>query len=272
MTSKVETFDTVLFEEVAPHVVQITLNRPDRMNAYNHGLCADVYSCLERYETNDDWRALILTGAGRGFCSGGDIGGADGDHTVFMDRQLGHGREMIEGMQKVVLKLTRLDKPTIAAINGPAVAGGLALAFACDFRIAGDGAKLGDTSGKMGLLPDEGGAWLFPRVMGYERALKMTLLHEIYKADEALSLGMIMEVVESEALMHHTVRFAEGLAKSAPIAVRLAKHMMRRAANITLEESQGDAALAVEIANPTQDVREGIKAFFGKRAPEFKGK
>ena len=265
-------YENVLFKEVAPHVVQVTLNRPERMNAYNHGLCTDVYDCLEQYERNDDWRVLILTGAGRGFCSGGDIGGADGDHKVFMDRQLGHGREMIEGMQKVVLKLTRLDKPTIAAINGPAVAGGLALAFACDFRIAGDAAKLGDTSGKIGLLPDEGGAWLFPHVMGYDRALKMTLLHEVYPAEEALKLGMVMEVVATEALGHHAIAFAEGLARSAPIAVRLAKHMMRRAAHLTLEESQGDAALAVEIANPTGDVREGIKAFFEKRPPEFKGK
>ncbi len=265
-------YENVLFKEVAPHVVQVTLNRPERMNAYNHGLCTDVYDCLEQYERNDDWRVLILTGAGRGFCSGGDIGGADGDHKVFMDRQLGHGREMIEGMQKVVLKLTRLDKPTIAAINGPAVAGGLALAFACDFRIAGDAAKLGDTSGKIGLLPDEGGAWLFPHVMGYDRALKMTLLHEVYPAEEALKLGMVMEVVATEALGHHAIAFAEGLARSAPIAVRLAKQMMRRAAHLTLEESQGDAALAVEIANPTQDVREGVKAFFEKRPPEFKGK
>lgn len=265
-------YDTVLFDEVASHVVQITLNRPERMNAYNHGLCTDVYDCLEQYERNDDWRVLIITGAGRGFCSGGDIGGADDNHNVFMNRQLGHGREMIEGMQKVVLKLTRLDKPTIAAINGPAVAGGLALAFACDFRIAGDAARLGDTSGKIGLLPDEGGAWLFPHVMGYDRALKMTLLHEVYKADEALELGMVLEVVSTETLEGHAVRFAEALAKSAPIAVRLAKQMMRRAAHITLEESQGDAALAVEIANPTNDVREGVKAFFEKRAPEFKGK
>lgn len=266
------TYDHVLFEEVAPHIAQITLNRPERMNAYNHGLCTDVLDCLTRFETNDDWRVLILTGAGRGFCSGGDIGGADENHNVFMDRQLGHGKEMIEGMQKVVLKITRLDKPTIAAINGPAVAGGLALAFACDFRIAGDGARLGDTSGKIGLLPDEGGAWLFPQVMGYDRALKMTLLHEVYKADEALTLGMVMEVVESEALLYHAVRFAESLAKSAPIAVRLAKQMMQRSRHLTLEESQGDAALAVEIANPTQDVREGVKAFFEKRSPEFKGK
>lgn len=265
-------YETVLFEEVAPHVVQLMLNRPEKMNAYNHTLCSEMLACLERFQVNDDYRVLIITGRGRGFCSGGDISGPDEDHKVFMDRQLGHGREMIEGMQKVVLQITRLDKPVIAAINGPAVAGGLALALACDFRIAAESAKLGDTSGKMGLLPDEGGAWLFPRVMGYERALKMTLLNEVYMAQEAEALGLVMEVVETEALDGHVLSLARQLASRAPLAVRLAKQMMGRSAHLTLEQSQYDAALSVEIANPAEDVREGIKAFFEKREPNFKGK
>src|SRR5207244_11001556 len=99
------------------------------------------------------------------------------------------------GMPQVIKALHRMDKPVIAMINGPAVAGGLALALACDLRIAGEGARLGDTSGRFGLLPDEGGAWLFPRAMGLDRALKMTMLHEVYPASEALKLGLVTEVV-----------------------------------------------------------------------------
>jgi 2-(1,2-epoxy-1,2-dihydrophenyl)acetyl-CoA isomerase len=265
------TYKTVIYEEIAPHVVQLVLNRPEKMNAYNHQLCSDLLACLHDFQVKDEHRVLILTGEGRGFCSGGDISGPDDHHADFMNRQLGHGREMIEGMQNVVLQLTRLDKPVIAAINGPAVAGGLALALACDFRMASENAKLGDTSGKMALLPDEGGAWLFPHVMGYERAFKMTLLNEVYTAQEALQLGLVMEVVETEGLQAHALAFAKALATRAPLAVRLAKQMMRRAAHLTLEQSQGDAALAVEIANSAEDVREGIKAFFEKREPTFKG-
>jgi enoyl-CoA hydratase/carnithine racemase len=179
---------------------------------------------------------------------------------------------MRDGMQRVVLTLARLDKPTVAMVNGPAVAGGLALALACDLRIAGASAKLGDTSGKFGLLPDEGGAWLFPRAMGLDRALKMTLLHEVYDADTALRLGLVTETVSDATLESHTLALARALAARAPLAVRLAKSMMRRSLDLTLEQSQGDAALSVMISNPSHDVREGVKAFFEKREPKFEGR
>jgi enoyl-CoA hydratase/carnithine racemase len=157
-------------------------------------------------------------------------------------------------------------------INGPAVAGGLALACACDFRIAADTAKLGDTSGKFGLLPDEGGAWLFPRAMGLDRALKMTMLAEVYDAKTARDLGLVTEVVADGELASRTLAFARALAAKAPLAVRLAKAMMMRGLTTTLDQSLGDASYSVMIANPTQDVREGVKAFFEKREPKFEGR
>jgi enoyl-CoA hydratase/carnithine racemase len=157
---------------------------------------------------------------------------------------------------------TRLDKLVIAMIRGYAVAGGLALALACDFRIAAANARLGDTSNKVGLLPDEGGAWLFPRVMGYDRALKMVLLSEVYDAAEAARLGLVTEVVADATLEAHTLALAVALASRAPLAVRLSKLMIARAATLSLEESLGDAQLAVMIANPSADVREGVRAFF----------
>ena len=107
---------------------------------------------------------------------------------------MGQGREMRDGMQGVVLALRRLDKPSVAMIRGYAVAGGLALALACDLRLAAASARLGDTSNKVGLLPDEGGAWLFPRAMGLDRALKMTLLHEVYDAATARDLGLVTDL------------------------------------------------------------------------------
>jgi len=269
-----ESFHSILFETIEPGIGQITLNRPKHMNAYTNPMCEEIVAALHHYMEDDNLRCLIITGAGRGFCSGGDVsgGGSATERPVYRNKQMGHGQEMRVGMHKVITALHRMDKPVIAMINGPAVAGGLALACACDFRIAADTAKLGDTSGKFGLLPDEGGAWLFPRAMGLDRALKMTMLHEVYPAAEALRLGLVTEVVQASELATHTLAFARAIAKRAPLAVRLAKNMMRKGLDSSLENSLDDAALSVMIANPSQDVREGVAAFFAKREPKFEGR
>jgi enoyl-CoA hydratase/carnithine racemase len=265
-------FRHIRFETPAPQIARIVLNRPERMNAYTNPLCDEVVTALTRYMRDDELRCLILTGEGRGFCAGGDVAGGDADSPHYRDKQMGHGQEMREGMHRVIVMLHRMDKPVIAAINGAAVAGGLTLALACDFRIAADTAKLGDTSGRFGLLPDEGGAWFFPRVMGLDRALKMTLLHEVYSAGEALKLGLVTEVVPAAELEGRALSFAQAIAAQAPLAVRLAKNMMRKGLDSSLENSLDDAALSVMIANPSQDVREGVSAFFAKREPAFKGR
>src|SRR5205814_4320873 len=153
-----------------PHVARIILHRPGVMNAYSFTMCRELQAAIAAFADDDDKRALILTGAGdRAFCTGGDLSGGDGDreHSRRVATQpMGHGREMRDGMQAVVLALRRCDKPSLAMFRGYAVDGGLALALGCDFRFAAASAKLGDTSGKAGLLPDEGGAWQFPRAMG----------------------------------------------------------------------------------------------------------
>ena len=262
----------ILFAEPETGIAEITLNRPQAMNAYTGRMCKDIVAALADYVTRDDLRCLIVTGAGRGFCSGGDVGGGDPDRPDYRTKQLGYAHEMREGMHEVVAKLHRTDKPVIAMINGPAVAGGLTLALACDLRIAADTAKLGDTSGLFGLLPDEGGAWFFPRAMGLDRALKMTLLHEVYPAQDAARLGLVTEVVPAGALRARTLELARAIASRAPLAVRLAKAMMRHGLDSSLEHSLNDAAFAVMIANPSEDVREGVRAFFEKRAPKFSGR
>jgi len=179
MTPPFETaYETIVCDVPRPGIAWITLNRPSAMNAYTFCMCQELTAAIATYREDDALKVLVLTGAGkRAFCTGGDISGSDPEHREQVATQpMGHGREMREGMQAVVLALRRLDKPSVAMIRGYAVAGGLALATGCDLRLAGASAKLGDTSGKAGLLPDEGGAWLFPRAMGLDRALKMTWL------------------------------------------------------------------------------------------------
>jgi 2-(1,2-epoxy-1,2-dihydrophenyl)acetyl-CoA isomerase len=265
-------FQDIRVDQPSEGVVRVTLAREKQLNAYSMRMCRELLAAFQQFDRDDRARVLVLTGAGRGFCAGGDVSGADPEHDEYMRLQLSHAREMRDGMQRVILELTRLDKPTLALINGPAVAGGLALALACDLRMAAATAKLGDTSGKFGLLPDEGGAWLFPRAMGYDRALKMTLLSEVYDAETAAQLGLVTEVVPAAELESRGLALATALANRAPLAVRLAKSMMRRSVDLTLEQSQGDAALSVMISNPSEDVREGVTAFREKRAPKFQGR
>ena len=233
--------------ESADHVGWLTLNRPEALNAYTTVMCDEIVDVLTRYQADDDIRVLVITGEGRAFCAGGDVRNTD-EVDEAERRQLGHAMVMREGMHRVGRLLHGLDKPTIAMVNGVAVAGGLTLALLCDLRVAGASARLGDTSGRVGLLPDEGGAWLFPRAMGMEAALRMTLLGEIYDAERARELGLVGEVV--------------------PVA----KKLMLRAAGTSFDPALGDAEFAVDVVNNSADVAEGVAAFVEKRPPRFEGR
>ncbi|MEK7829606.1 MAG: enoyl-CoA hydratase-related protein, partial [Acidobacteriota bacterium] len=180
--------------------------------------------------------------------------------------------EMRENMHQLVTLLDRFDKPVIAAINGAAVAGGLTLALSCDFRIAAESARLGDTSLKFSLIPDEGGAYLFPKFMGLERALKMSLFSEVYSAQQAKELGLVTEVVPDAELMATARAWAERLADGSPIAIRITKRMMHKQQTMDLANALEDAALSVMVTNYCDDVKEGTAAFHEKRKPNFKGR
>lgn len=261
----------VLFDIPEPAIARITLNRPRRLNAYTPSLCEQLLAALGRYRDDDSLRVLILTGAGRGFCAGGDVRGDDPGYARYRSLQFGRGREMRDDMHAVNLLLHRIDKPVLAMVNGVAVSGGLALALMCDYRIAAASARLGDPSGRVGLLPDEGGAWIFPRFMGIDRAMMMVWLNEIYDADRARGLGLVSEVVQDSELETRTMELARQIAARAPLAVRATKLMMRRGIESTLESSMGDAQLAIQWVNMSRDAQEGMAAFQQKRKPVFKG-
>ena len=264
-------FREIIYEKTN-RVSTITLNRPAKLNAYSEVMVHEVLGALADARDDNEVRAVIITGAGRGFCSGGDIS----TDYQYPSRYRGHRMEsmleMRENMHQLVTFLQRFDKPTIAAVNGPAVAGGLTLALCCDFRIAAESARLGDTSLKFALIPDEGGAYLFPRFMGLQNALKMSLFSEVYSARDAMDLGLVMEVVADDRLMQTAVEWAERLADGPPIAIRVTKRMMYKQQSMNLENALEDAALGTIVTNYCEDVKQGIAAFHARRKPEFKGK
>jgi 2-(1,2-epoxy-1,2-dihydrophenyl)acetyl-CoA isomerase len=264
-------FAEILFEK-SGRVATITMNRPAKLNAYSETMVHEMLAAFAEARDDDEIRVVILTGAGRGFCSGGDIGRDFEYPARYRGHRLESMLEMRENMHQLIRFLNRFDKPVIAAINGAAVAGGLTLALACDFRIAAETAKLGDTSLKFALIPDEGGAYFFPRAMGMDRALKMSLLSEIYPARQAMELGLVTEVVPDAELTTAARALAERLAEGPPIAMRLTKRMMHKQRTMDLENALEDAAMATLVSNYTDDVKEGTAAFHEKRKPRFTGK
>ena len=258
------------FDMAADGIARITIDRPRRLGAYTPRMCADILDGLRAVRLDDAIRVLVLTGSGRGFCTGGDVS-PDAGFADALDHQIGRARELREDSHAVITALHKLDKPVICAVNGVAVNGGLALALACDIRIVAASARMGDTSVRSGLLPDEGGAWLFQRAMGYDHAFRMVTLSEIYDATTALGLGLATEVVADDELQPRTLDLARRLAAGAPLALRAVKLMMRRAMESTLDSSLGDAQQAVLWVGPSADAEEGKAAFLAKRPPKFTG-
>jgi enoyl-CoA hydratase/carnithine racemase len=258
------------FTSPEPGIAVVRINRPERLGAYTPTMCSDLLEAIRRYRLDDDLRVLVLTGTGRGFCTGGDVS-PDAGFADALSHQVGRARELREDAHAVILALDQLDKPVLCAVNGIAVNGGLAFALACDLRIVAASARMGDTSARAGLLPDEGGAWLFPRAMGYDNAFRMVALSEIYDATKAARLGLATEVVADDELWTRTMELARQFAAGAPLALRAVKFMMRRAMDNTLHSALGDAQQAVLWVGPSADAAEGKDAFLQRRPPHFTG-
>jgi 2-(1,2-epoxy-1,2-dihydrophenyl)acetyl-CoA isomerase len=250
----------IIVDEPHDGVLRVTLNRPDVLNAYTTRMAGEATEAFRAAAANDAVRVVVLTGAGRAFCAGGDVNEPEVPQKAG-ERRLGWWAVMSEGIHELTRTMWNFDKPIVGAVNGPAVAGGLTLALLCDFRIASDTARLGDTAGLFGYLPDEGGAWLFPRTMGYRQALRLSWLHEVYPADRAAELGLVDEVVPHDRLETTTLDLARRLAEESPAAVRITKRLMRRSLSLRFEESLEDAQMAVALVNDSTDVADRLAAF-----------
>lgn len=262
---------TDLRYEAAGAVARITLDRPDARNAYSSEMVASFVAALDAAESDDAIRAIVLTGAGKAFHAGGDLKQMREGAGMFAGGPVALRRQYIDGIQRVPRRLAQLDKPIIAAINGPAIGAGLDLACMCDLRVCARGAQLGSTFVKVGLVPGDGGAYFLARTIGFARALELVLTGRLVDADEALAIGLVHRVVEPAELLATADALAQQIAANAPLAVRLTKRAAYRSWDVDVDTALELAASFQGMVQNTADHREAVEAILGKRAPAFRG-
>jgi enoyl-CoA hydratase/carnithine racemase len=260
--------------EVADHIATVTLNAPERMNTISSAMLGELSERLLEADADHDVRCIVLTGAGRAFCAGLDMAaqvkGPSGSLGGMGDVGSNPGEFDLRNAPPIVLH--HLDTPTICALNGGAAGYGLDLALGCDIRIAADTAKLNSGFAKRGILPESGGTWLLPRMVGYAKAAEIAFTGRTLLADEALELGLINHVVPSAELSVKVAELAGEIAANAPLAVRAIKRMMRAAETETFDQNVHHVFLQLLPLVRTQDFQEGVAAFMEKRAPTFRGR
>ena len=249
----------------------ITLNRPDKLNAFNDELTFALQDTLKELEKDPAIRALIITGSGRGFCSGQDLQNRSISDIVG-EKKLSLGDSIRRRYNPIIVKIRRMEKPIVAAVNGVAAGAGASLAFACDYRLAADGVNFIQSFSKIGLVPDSGSTFFLPRLIGATRAFELMLSAEKLGAAEALRLGLINKVCPADQLMTEAMALAEKLANGPTKAFGLTKRAINKAIFNDLEELLEYEACLQEIAGRSQDFQEGVKAFAEKREPAYTGK
>lgn len=254
--------------EIEGPVATITLNRPDKLNALAGTMRQDLVAALRDAGSNEAVRAVIITGAGRAFCAGGDVEFMSGLQARGEAEEFGR---LLDAGREVVVTIRNLDKPVLASINGVAAGAGCNLALACDYRIGSDKAVLGQTFVKIGLHPDWGGTFFLPRLASPSRAMEMMMTGRMVEAAEAFSIGLLDRIVPAELLEEKTRELAETIAQGPPHVIAAIKRALYASAGNTLE-----AQVSLESANQkeaflSEDAAEGMRAFFEKRKPVFRG-
>jgi 2-(1,2-epoxy-1,2-dihydrophenyl)acetyl-CoA isomerase len=245
-------------------VLTITLNRPDVFNAFNRGLHAGLHAALEG-AADPAVRAVVITGAGRGFCAGQDL-------REFSELEGTGMEDALESTYHPNIRLIRgLEKPVIAAVNGPAAGAGLSLACACDVRVSSTAASFVPGFVGIGLVPDSGGSLFLYRLLGFARAFEWMSSNRKLGAEEALAWGVVSEVIPAESFEERVAELAAGWARLPTRAVGMTKKLFDHAQNATLEEQLALEAQLQTAAVDTADFAEGVSAFLEKRSPSFTG-
>jgi 2-(1,2-epoxy-1,2-dihydrophenyl)acetyl-CoA isomerase len=258
----------ILLDET-DQVATITLNRPERMNAFGGRMRQELVEILEAVRANAEIRVVVITGAGKAFCTGGDLREfADGTVQALSEQATSERPPMC----KAVLAIHQMEKPVIASVNGVAAGGGCNLALACDIRIASETARFAQVFTRRGLHPDWGGIYFLPRLVGYAKAAELIMSAEIVEAAEALRIGLVNRVVEAAELRAATVELAKRIAKNAPLPIAFAKRGLQRFGHWDLAQALDYEVYVLEMLRRSRDVGEGIAAFLEKRDPRFEGR
>ena len=256
-----------LIVERAGAIATITLNRPDARNAIDLTMRRELVAALDDVEADEAGRVLVLTGAGGHFCAGGDVKSMRAQRSTAAE-----GRARVELLNRMVQRLVDFPRPTLAMVDGYAVGAGTNLALCCDLVVASDRAKFGELFNKIGLVPDGGGTWLLSRLVGLARAKELIFTGEVFDAAEAARIGLVNRVVPVAELERVTRALAEKIAAGPPGVLRLAKHMVNRAATSDLAAALDLEAYSQGLAIASEDHQEGLAAFFDKRPPKFTGR
>jgi 2-(1,2-epoxy-1,2-dihydrophenyl)acetyl-CoA isomerase len=247
-------------------IVTITLNRPEKKNAANGTMWAELLATFREIAESSDDRVVVITGAGGAFCSGADLWApSDG-------RPPKHQLAAMRHITDVALALHRIPQPVIAKVRGVAVGAGCNLALGCDLVVASDNARFSEIFSKRGLSLDFGGSWLLPRRVGLHRAKELAFFADIIDAAEAERIGLVNRVVPDAELDAFVDDWAQRLLQTPPIAVAMSKRMLDNAMNVTFEEALDDEGQSQTINFGTKDTPEAIKAFMEKRTPKFEGR
>ncbi|HVL81498.1 MAG TPA: enoyl-CoA hydratase-related protein [Actinomycetota bacterium] len=247
-------------------VLWLRMNRPDKLNALTTTMSHELEDAVRGAGSDDEVRCVVLTGEGRGFCAGQDLAEVSGEDRPDIAEHLA------DTYHRLVPTMIALPKPIVAAINGVAAGAGLSLALACDVRLASDAARFTQAFVKIGLIPDSGGTHLLPRVVGYAKALELSITGDLIDAAEAHRIGLVNRVIGAEGFADEVRTYAERLSAMPTLAIGETKKLMLEALTLGLPEALSREAAAQSRMGKTDDHQEGLRAFSEKRDPDFRGK